>query len=258
MMKFLPRRGQKTKTPDGEMTLVGHLAELRTRLIRSIMAVIVGATIVFFLTNPIFDFLSEPYCNIRPTDDCVFLATGPLEQFSVQLSLAGYGGIILALPVILYQIGRFVLPGLYPHERKILAPFVITSVLLLAAGMTVAYLFLPRALEVLSEFGGGERFEQFFSATEYLGFFTKMLLAFGLAFELPLILVFLQLVGVLQTQTLRKNRRIAVVFVLILAAVITPTGDPFTLLVLAIPMYLFYELSLIIGGRMTKNRLDVS
>jgi sec-independent protein translocase protein TatC len=265
MMKFLPRR--KTGGSDGgegrpgssaEMSLVDHLTELRTRLIKSIVAVVLGAIVVFIFAGPIFDFLSEPYCNLRPVDDCVFLATGPLDQFSVQLTLSGYGGLILALPVILYQIGRFVLPGLYPHEKKVLLPFFVVSILLLALGMTVAYLFLPRALEVLGEFLGGDRFESFFNAKEYLGFFTKMLLAFGLAFELPLVLVFLQLVGLVQTKTLRSNRRIACVAVVILGAVITPTGDPFTLLVISLPMYLFYEISLIVGGRMTKNRLDVS
>jgi len=258
MMKFRLGRKNDDEAPEPDLTIVGHLSELRSRLIKAILAVAIGAIVVFFFTGPIFDFLSEPYCDIRPTDKCVFLATGPLDQFSVQLSLAGYGGVILALPVVLYQIGRFVLPGLYPHEKKIMIPFFVISVVLLALGMTVAYLFLPRALEVLGEFAGGDRFESFFNANEYLGFFTKMLLAFGLAFELPLILVFLQLVGVVQTQTLRQNRRIAVVVVVILGAIITPTGDPFTLLVLSAPMYIFYEISMIVGGRMTKNRLDVS
>lgn len=258
MMKFRLGRNKGGEPEPQDLSIVGHLSELRSRLIKSIVAVVLGAIGVFFFTNPIFDFLSEPYCDIRPVDDCVFLATGPLDQFSVQLSLAGYGGLIIALPVILYQIGRFVLPGLYPHEKKVMIPFFVISVVLLFLGMAVAYLFLPRALEVLSEFAGGDRFESFFNATEYLGFFTKMLLAFGLAFELPLILVFLQLIGVVQTQTLRQNRRIAVVVVVILGAIITPTGDPFTLLVLSAPMYVFYELSMIVGGRMTKNRLDVS
>ncbi len=254
-MRFLPGRNRERSRPSpDEMSLVGHLTELRTRLIRSIIAVAIGAVVVYAFNRPIFRFLSEPYCDIRPSDDCVFIATGPLDQFSVALSLAGYGGIILALPVIFYQIGRFVLPGLYPHEKKVLAPFLVASVLLLALGMTIAYFFLPRALDVLADFGEAERFEQFFSAPVYLSFFVKMLLAFGLAFELPLVLVFLQLVGVMKTDTLKRNRRIAMVLVVIFAAIITPTGDPFTLLVLAIPMYFFYELAIIIGGRLTRNR----
>ncbi len=260
MMKFLPgRRAPKAEKPsNGEMSLLDHLAELRTRIIRSLLAVLGGAIVVYAFNSRIFDFLAEPYCQIRPSEDCVFLATGPLDQFSVALSLAGYGGLLLALPVIFYQMGRFVMPGLYSHEKRVLAPFIAVSIVLLAMGMTVAYLFLPRALEVLATFGSEEKFEQFFSAPVYLSFFMKMMLAFGLAFELPLVLVFLQMVGIVQTATLRKNRRIAVVAVVILAAIITPTGDPFTLLILAVPMYMFYEIALIIGSRMTKNRLDVA
>ncbi len=238
---------------EGQMTLMEHLNELRTRIIRSVAAVLVGAIAVFIFSNAIFDFLSEPYCAIRTEGNCKFIATGALDPFSVKMTLAGYGGLILALPVILYQIGKFVLPGLYPSEKKLLYPFVIVSVVLLAAGMTVAYLFMPHALEVLIDIGG-DRFEPFFEAKGYLEFLVKMLLAFGLAFELPVILVFLQMVGVLKTETLRKNRRIAVVAVVILGAVITPTGDPITLMIVSVPMYLFYEISMIIGGQMTKRR----
>ncbi len=237
----------------GQMSLMEHLNELRTRVIRSIIAVVVGAVGVFIFSNPIFDFLSQPYCAIRPVDNCTFIATGALDPFNVKMTVAGYGGLILALPVILYQVGKFVLPGLYPNEKRVLYPFLAISVVLLAAGMSVAYLFMPRALQVLIDFGG-ERFEPFFEAKSYLGFLMKMLLAFGLAFELPVILVFLQMIGVLKTETLRKNRRIAAVAVVILAAVITPTGDAITLVSLSIPMYFFFEISIIIGSLMKRRR----
>ncbi len=150
---------------------------------------------------------------------------------------------------MLYQLGRFVLPGLYPHERKALIPFIIISALLLAGGMFVAYLLLPRALGVLSDFGS-DTFVSFFSPREYLGFFVKMLFAFGVAAELPLVLIFLQKVGVVKTETLARNRRLAIVAVVVLGAVITPTGDPFTLAVITIPMYLFYEIAILIGKRL--------
>ncbi len=266
---------KKPKVPVDQMSLVDHLGELRTRLIRSVAAVVMGAIVVWFFFDPIFDFLSEPYCQLADpgtlndaaaeledatgevaAGDCNFIVTKPLEPFSVQLSMSGYGGLILALPVVIYQLARFVMPGLYPREKRAVIPFVAVSVVLLALGITLGYLFLPRALEVLTTEFGSERFQTFFSPNEYLTFFIKMVLAFGLAFELPLVLVFLQMVGVLQTETLRKNRRIAVVLVVILGAVITPTGDPFTLLALSLPMYVFYELSMIIGGRITKRRAE--
>lgn len=264
----VPFRNRKKveETPDGEMTLVGHLAELRTRLIRSVLAVTAAAIVVYAFFNPIFDLLQEPYCEFQaenaaegggifatPSGDdsestCALLVTAPLEEFNVRLTLAGYGGLILATPIVLYQLGRFVMPGLYPHERKALIPFVLISALLLAGGMVVAYLLLPRALSVLSDFGS-DTFVSFFSPREYLGFFVKMLFAFGVAAELPLVLIFLQKVGVVKPQTLARNRRLAIVAVVVLGAVITPTGDPFTLAVITIPMYLFYEIAILIGKR---------
>lgn len=249
-----PRLKERKPTgPDGEMSLVDHLGELRIRIMRSMLAVVVAALVIWWKSTPLFDFISEPYCDIRPEDDCNFLVTDPLGEFNTVLSLAGYGGLVVALPVILYQLGRFVMPGLYPKEKRALLPFLFVSVALLIAGIVVGYLFLPRALDVLGSIGS-ERFEQNFTPNAYLSFFIKMILAFALAFELPLILVFLQMVGVVQTETLRKNRRIAIVAVVILAAVVTPTGDPLTLAVLGVPMYLFFELSVIIGGILSKRR----
>ncbi len=254
--------------PDGEMTLVGHLSELRTRLIRSVLAVVAAAIVVYAFFNPIFDFLQEPYCQFQADNGasfeelglgsggsgvdqeaCGLLVTAPLESFNVRLTLAGYGGLILATPVILYQLGRFVMPGLYPHERRALIPFIGISILLLAGGMVVAYLLLPRALGVLEDFGS-DTFISFFSPSEYLGFFVKMLFAFGVAAELPLVLIFLQKIGLVRPETLAKNRRLAIVAVVILGAVITPTGDPFTLGVITVPMYLFYEIAILVGKRL--------
>ena len=242
-------------TPDGDMSLLGHLTELRTRLMRSVAAILVGAVIVYIFNEPIFNFLADPYCDLQVAqgEECEFLIRTPTENFSVVLSLSGYGGILLAMPVILYQMGRFVLPGLYPSERRVLLPFFAASIVLLFGGLVGGYLIMPRALEVLGSFGP-ESFTELFSPADYIGFFIKMLLAFGIAAELPLVLIFLQLVGVVRTQTLRRNRRVAAVAVLILSAVVTPTGDPFTLGVLAVPMYIFYEISLLIGGRLTKGR----
>lgn len=267
------RNGGKAKPSGADMSLVDHLGELRSRLIKAVAAVAIGALVVWIFFNPIFDFLAAPYCDLfngsladgeavaelagDEPGTCEFIVTKPLEPFSVQLTMAGYGGLILALPTIIYQLGRFVMPGLYPNEKKAMLPFVAVSVILLASGLVLGYLFLPRALDVLTNDFGSDSFRVLFSPNEYLTFFVKMILAFGLAFEFPLVLVFLQMVGVLQTETLKKNRRVSAVMIVILAAVITPTGDPFTLFALAIPMYVFYEIAMIIGGRITKKRLQV-
>ncbi|MEM9615725.1 MAG: twin-arginine translocase subunit TatC [Actinomycetota bacterium] len=249
-------RGKKPEQqPEGDMTLLGHLSELRTRLIRSVLAIVVGAIIVYIFNEPLFNFLAEPYCDLQVAqgNDCEFIIRTPTENFSVVLTLSGYGGMLLAMPVILYQLGKFVLPGLYPSEKKVLMPFFFGSVILLALGVVGGYLLMPKTLSVLGGFGP-DSFTEFFSPSDYIGFFIKMLLAFGIAAELPIVLIFLQLIGIVSTQTLRKNRRIAIVAVVILSAIVTPTGDPFTLLVLGVPMYLFYEIAVIIGGRMTKRR----
>lgn len=251
-MRLPFRRSKRPETPAGEMTLLGHLVELRTRLIRSAIAVFIGAMVVWGFRKRILEFLEAPYCDFQfnnGAEECLFIQTAPLEGFSVALTLAGYGGLILALPVILYQMGRFVLPGLYPHEKRALIPMFVASIVLLAGGMTLAYLLLPRALEVLQDFGS-DSFAAFFKPSEYLGFFVKMLFAFGVAAEFPLVLIFLQRIGVVSPDTLAKNRRFAAVGVVILGALITPTGDPFTLVVLSVPMYLFYEIAILIGKRM--------
>ena len=252
-MRIRKTKSKPEDAEDGQMALVDHLSELRVRLIKCVSAIIGGAIIVYAFNKPLFEFLSEPYCNIRPEGDCSFLVTNPLGAFNTVLTLAGYGGLILAIPVIFYQMARFVMPGLYPKEKKLLVPFVVVSIVLLLAGIALGFLFLPRALEVLISFGPEGLFDAQFTPNEYLSFLVKMLLAFGLAFEFPLILVFLQIIGILNTATLKKNRRIAIVAVVILAAFVTPTGDPFTLMILAVPMYLFYEVAIVIGGRMSRS-----
>ncbi|MDH3294143.1 MAG: twin-arginine translocase subunit TatC, partial [Acidimicrobiia bacterium] len=118
------------------MTLLGHLTELRKRLIRSVLAIVIGAIVVFILRGQVLRFLEAPYCEFQldfgAVDSCQFLQRDPLESLSVVLTLSGYGGLLIALPVVLYQLGRFVMPGLYPHEKRMLIPFLIASVLLLA------------------------------------------------------------------------------------------------------------------------------
>lgn len=256
-MKKLPLRRNRSKAAVGsEMTLVGHLSELRSRLIRAVLAIVVGSVLVWIFNKRIINVLEAPYCDLlesKGRTDCEFLIRRPLENFSVVLSISGYGGLILAMPVVLYQLARFVLPGLYPQEKRMLIPFVAASFMLLLAGITGGYFLMPKTLSVLASFGP-DSFVPLFEPGEYFSFFIKMLLAFGLAAETPLVLVFLQLIGVVKPQTLRSNRRIAAVVVIFMAAVITPTGDPFTLLVVAIPMYVFFEISILIGGRLVKGR----
>ncbi|MCB0993733.1 MAG: twin-arginine translocase subunit TatC [Acidimicrobiales bacterium] len=236
----------------GRMSLVEHLTELRNRIIKAVLAVAVGAVVCWIVYNPILDFLLEPYCDINP-GSCDLIVTDPLESFSVRMTVAGYGGIALAMPVLLWQVWRFIAPGLYPHERKYASLFTALGVILFALGAGLAYYSLPRALDFLVEVGGGN-LVTLYRADRYLSFVVKMMLAFGVGFEFPLVLVFLQMMGLVHYSSLGRQRRYALVGIVVLVAVLTPSGDPFTLLLLSVPMYLFYEASIAYGWIRERRR----
>ena len=179
-------------------------------------------------------------------DGCNLFVRDPLEPFTVRLTVAGYGGIIVAIPVVLWQVWRFVAPGLYSHEKRYAVPFMVSGVALFFMGAGLAYWSIPRALDFLSSLGG-EDLVELFSPREYLSFVIKMIVAFGIGFEFPILLIFLQILGVIDNTQLRRVRRYAVVGIVVLVAVITPSGDPFTLAVLSVPMYIFYEVAILFG-----------
>jgi sec-independent protein translocase protein TatC len=241
---------------EGRMPLMEHLTELRDRLIKSVIAVGVGMVIGFVAYDWIFDFLLDPYLDVARGDEDGFpglIQTDPLEGFSVRLKISAYSGIALAMPVLLWQLWRFVSPGLYAKEKRYAIPFVASALVLFFLGAGLAYFTLPKALEFLGDIGG-ENLVQFYSPNKYFQLITYMMLAFGIGFEFPILLVFLQLAGILQADTLAKGRRYAFVGIFVLVAVITPSGDPFSLFMLAIPMYLFYEASILIGRLITRRR----
>lgn len=255
-----------TEIDDGRMTLVEHLTELRSRLIKSVLAVALGAIVAFVLYDHIFQVLIEPYCAslsdqaranaIALTGDpdagCKLIARDPLEGFGVRMTVAAYSGIALAMPVILWQLWRFIAPGLYKHERKYARGFVISGVILFALGGGLSYWTVPKALDFLNTIGGDD-LTVAYSPRPYLSFIVKMIVGFGIGFQFPILLCFLQMIGVLSPTTLRKYWRHAAVGIVALVAVITPSGDPFSLTILSVPMYLFYEIS-ILYGRMWQRR----
>ena len=240
-----------------EQSVLGHLTELRDRIIKSAAAVAVGAVACWFLYPAIFDVLIDPYCNLQgaAVDDCRLLQTEPLEAFSIRLKIAGYGGIALAMPVLLWQVWRFIVPGLHANEKRWAYPFVGSALVLFVLGATLAFHTLTPALEFLTEVGG-EGLQQQFRPAPYFELITYMMLAFGIGFEFPIVLVFLQLAGVVTASSLRSARRYAVVGIVVVVAVITPSGDPYTLGILSIPMYLFYEASILIGMLLTRRSDD--
>ena len=250
----LPWRRAKVpplKSPDDRMTLTEHLRELRARIIRSLLAVAVGIILIMAFYDPVLRFLKRPYvdlCKRKPAGFCTpdLISLGPLDGFTTRLSISTYGGIILALPVILWQIWRFIVPALHQNEKKYAIPFVFSSVVLFALGGFLAYMTLEKALEFLISWSG-EDVQQVFPVDKYVSLVGLMVFAFGIGFEFPVLLVFLQLVGVLTPQTLLKGWRYAILAIFVLAAVITPSGDPYSMLALAVPMSIFYLLSILIG-----------
>ena len=226
------------------MSLVEHLSELRQRIIVAAIAVVLGGIVAFIFYGRILDFLIGPYTEITGRD--TLLITDPLEGFTTRLKIAGFGGLALASPIVLWELWRFITPGLNKKEKRYAIPFIAASLFLFALGGAVALVTFPQALRFLISVGG-ENLEAFFTPGKYLNLIVLMIAAFGIAFEFPVILVFLQLARVITSRKLRRWRRPAVVIVVAAAALLTPSQDPYTLFAMAGPMYLFYELAILIG-----------
>ncbi|MEZ5372180.1 MAG: twin-arginine translocase subunit TatC [Microthrixaceae bacterium] len=239
----------------GDMSLIDHLRELRNRLLKSALAVLVGAVVGWIFYETIFDVLTLPYCDVVEAKGatCTLTSFDPLEPFGFRAQVAAYSGIFIALPVIFYQLWRFIAPGLYRKEKAYAATFVAVSTLLFSAGAAVAYLTLPKALEFLLNVGG-DGIENLTNVTKYTTLALFTMAAFGVGFEFPIVLIALQFVGLVEPATLSRWRREAIVGITALAALITPSVDPISMFALAIPLYLFYELSILAGKFIVRRR----
>ncbi len=235
------------------MTLAEHIGELRRRLIVSVTVLLLTATVAFVIYPHILNFLKEPYCNVVGPAHCVLYVTGPLEGLSLRIKIATYGGLFLASPVILWEVWRFITPGLRRNEKRYAVPFVAASITLFAAGAVLAYYVFPKALQFLGKVGGPS-LHQIYSPSNYLGLIVALMAIFGITFEFPVVLVSLELAGVLKPAKLASWRRWAIVGLTAFAAIITPSGDPFSMMALAIPLYIFYEASIIIGKVLLRRR----
>ncbi len=242
---------RRSHHPEGRMTIVEHLAELRYRLMVSFMAMGVGAIVAFIFAPDVIHFLVRYYRNATHGRQHALIFIGPLDAFATRLRIATYGGIILSLPVWLWQLWRFITPGLRPTEKRYVIPFVVSSVALFAGGAVVALVTLRPALDFLLKVGGAD-LQPSLTADKYISLVSLMILAFGLAFEFPIVLMFLLLARVITTRQLRRWWRWAAVGIVAFAAVITPSQDPYSLFAMAIPMYVFYEACIFIG-RMLKR-----
>jgi sec-independent protein translocase protein TatC len=239
------------------MPLMEHLIELRRRLLISFAAIAVCGVIVFILYPQVLAFLSGPYQEVTKNtngcgrDGCKLIVTGPLDPLMVRLKIAGYGGLALSVPIIMWQVWRFVVPGLHPRERRYAVAFALGSIVLFALGCVVAWFTVEKALDFLLGIGGTE-LRPLIDANKYLTLVMLMIAAFGFSFEFPLLLIALLLVGAITTAQLRHVRRFAAVGITTFAAIITPSQDPFSLLFMAIPLYIFYEASILVGRLMKR------
>jgi sec-independent protein translocase protein TatC len=253
-MRVIPRfRRRSEGERTGTMTVMEHLEELRHRIIVSLIAVGVCAVAAWFLYEPVKELLREPFCTYvtdhpeaRPPAGCALVFNSPIDAFIVKLKMVGFIALGLALPVLMYQLWAFIVPGLTAREKKWSIPFVVSSTLLFVLGALFAYVTLPKALNFLLGFAG-PGVVPLITFDRYMGFVVLVTLAFGVSFLFPVVLVFLEMVGVLSAERLNSWRRWAILGIAVFAAVITPSSDPYTMLAMMIPMYLFYEASIIIG-----------
>jgi sec-independent protein translocase protein TatC len=225
-------------------------------LLISVVAVVLCGIVVFVFYDSVLRFLSGPYehvCRGRGGSraSCKLIVTDPLAPFIVRLKISGYGGLALSVPIVMWQVWRFIVPGLHQRERRYAVGFVVGSVVLFVLGCVVAWFTITKALEFLLGIGG-PGIQPLIDANKYLTLVMLMFAAFGFAFEFPLLLIFLLLVGVVNTAQLRHARRWSAVGVTTFAAIITPSQDPFSLLFMAVPLYIFYEAAILVGRLMKR------
>lgn len=239
---------------EGRMSLIEHLMELRSRVIRCAYAIALGAIVGWFLYPRIISVLLNPYEEIQSLTGGKLLATSPTEGFAIRLKLTMYVAFALAMPVLLWQIWRFISPGLYKHERRYALPFVISALVLFLMGAAIAYWTLPKALDWLSGIGGSD-ITQAYTADKYFQLIAYMMLAFGVCFEFPILLVFVQMAGIVKNAQLRAVWRQTVVGITIVVAVATPSNDPISMAALSVPLIIFFFGAIGIGWFMERRKL---
>jgi sec-independent protein translocase protein TatC len=228
----------------GEMSFFDHLEELRWRIIKIVLSLVLCSVPCGIFWKIIFNVaMIYPLKFANPKPHLIF--TSPVESVMISLKIALGGGMVLAAPVVFYQIWRFVSPGLFPKEKRIVGPAVIASTVAFLCGIAFCYTMLPFLLRVLTNYAG-QLLDPYFKVNDYFGFLLKLSIAFGIVFELPVVSFVLARMGVLTSGFLVRHLRIAVVIIFVVAAVLTPP-DIFSMLVLAFPLLLLYGLSIMVA-----------
>lgn len=235
------------------MPFLDHLEELRWRLVKSLMSIIVGAIITFFFIDSLIDFLIKPTQNLKfPMDLQVLKVQG---MFMIKWGIALIGGIVLAMPVLTFQIWQFISPGLYMKERRYVAPLIIFTYLSFLIGLTFAYtVIIPFSLDFFTSVGI-EEIENNFSINYYFNFITWLMMGSGIIFELPVLVFILSVFGLLTPAFMTHYRRHALVVILVISAFITPP-DPVSLILMSIPLMLLYEISIGVSWLVNRSKSD--
>lgn len=235
--------------PGGQMALGDHFRELRGRLLRAVTVLIIGLIVALYFFEPVSDFVFEPYLKAEaalPAGTSEATTSGPSAGLMLHLTLAGFTSLVVTAPYWLHQIWAFLLPGLHPHERKWTRVFVAIAGPLFLVGVVLGYLTLPKGLEVLIGFNP-EFVTNLMDFNNYLRFFTRTLLVFGLAFEIPVFVVMLNLAGIVKGKQFAAHRPWIIVGIFVFAAVATPSTDPFSMTFMAVPMVVLYFIAEIIA-----------
>ena len=236
----------------GKMTFLEHLDELRRRLVHIVAYLGIGFAACFFFHKPIYDFLAIPFTSVAlPGTKLVF--TNLTDPFTLYMKVAFIAGIFLTSPLCLYEVWKFIAPGLYRKEKKYVLPFLVSSVFLFLAGGAFCYwIVLPQAYRFLIDFGSS--FNPMVKIDEYFDLTSMMLLGFGLIFEMPVIVAFLSMFGLVTAGFLWRNFKYSIVIIVALAAIISPTGDASNLMIWAAPMILLYVLSIGVAAMFGRRR----
>lgn len=234
-------------------SLIDHLVELRFRLVRSAWAIVIGMIICYNFTNVLFDFIRAPIAPYLPTGGLVF--TAPADKFIAHLKIAFFSGLVLACPFWIYQVWKFISPGLYSKEKKYTLGFILSGTFLFLVGISFSYyLVMPAAFKFLMGYGGSTD-QAMITIDQYLSFFVMTTLMFGLSFEMPLIIVILGMLGIVSSRFLREKRRFAVVLMAVISAIITPP-DLLSMLMMLGPMLVLYEISIILVRFFEVKKID--
>ncbi len=251
-----PELPAAAREPEGEvkLSLLDHLRELRKRIGRALLGVVAGMAAIGAFVDRIFHWLMQPVLDSLPEAQRALHYTSYIEPLLVYLKVAAYGGLFAAAPWILWQLWLFVAPGLYKKEKKVVIPFLLFGTLLFYTGAAFCYLvIMPAAFPAMAAIANDASLAPVLTMSAQLSLVLAMLLGFGIVFEVPVVIAFLSMVGLVNHRWLAKYRRYAIIGNVVLAALITPTGDPLNLAFMAVPMIVFYEVGILLARILGKK-----